>query len=147
MQEKALNLHSERLALAYGLITLKPTRRIQIVKNLHVCEDCHSMFKLVSKLYDREIVLRDRYHFHHFKGGSYSYLIHNEQSSHLAPAIGRTECSTQLTMKALTAPSSKLSNTLCSNIEKLKGNWRFLRILKQRVIHSWQMMQEAPSVL
>ncbi|KAH6823800.1 Tetratricopeptide repeat superfamily protein [Perilla frutescens var. hirtella] len=72
MQEKALNLHSERLALAYGLITLKPTRRIRIVKNLRVCEDCHSVFKLVSKLYDREIVLRDRYRFHHFKGGSCS---------------------------------------------------------------------------
>ncbi|KAH6766631.1 Tetratricopeptide repeat superfamily protein [Perilla frutescens var. hirtella] len=72
MQEKALNLHSERLALAYGLITFKPTRRIRIVKNLRVCEDCHSVFKLVSKLYDREIVLRDRYRFHHFKGGSCS---------------------------------------------------------------------------
>lgn len=72
MQEKALSLHSERLALAFGLITLKPTRRVRIVKNLRVCEDCHSVFKLVSKLYEREIVLRDRYRFHHFKGGSCS---------------------------------------------------------------------------
>lgn len=69
MQEKALYLHSERLGLAYGLLTLRPSQPIRIVKNLRVCEDCHSVFKLVSKLYDREIVLRDRYRFHHFKGG------------------------------------------------------------------------------
>lgn len=72
MQEKALSLHSERLALAYGLISVKASRRIRIVKNLRVCDDCHSVFKLVSKLYNREIVLRDRYRFHHFEGGSCS---------------------------------------------------------------------------
>ncbi|KAG6402902.1 hypothetical protein SASPL_135116 [Salvia splendens] len=62
MQEKALSLHSERLALAYGLIALE--QRIRIVKNLRVCEDCHCVFKVVSKVYGREIVLRDRYRFH-----------------------------------------------------------------------------------
>ncbi|KAL1539861.1 pentatricopeptide repeat-containing protein, chloroplastic-like protein [Salvia divinorum] len=73
MQEKALSLHSERLALAYGLIALEqPSQRIRIVKNLRVCEDCHSVFKVVSKAYGREIVLRDRYRFHHFKEGSCS---------------------------------------------------------------------------
>ncbi|XP_020548880.1 pentatricopeptide repeat-containing protein At2g29760, chloroplastic isoform X1 [Sesamum indicum] len=74
MQEKALHLHSERLALAFGLITLGPSQPIRIVKNLRVCEDCHSVFKLVSKLYDREIVLRDRHRFHHFKGGCCSCM-------------------------------------------------------------------------
>lgn len=69
LQEKALYLHSERLAVAYGLLTLAPSQPIRIVKNLRVCQDCHSVVKLVSKLYDREIVLRDRYRFHHFKGG------------------------------------------------------------------------------
>lgn len=74
MQEKALRLHSERLALAYGLISQRPSQQIRIVKNLRVCEDCHSVFKLVSKIYDREIVLRDRYRFHHFKEGSCSCM-------------------------------------------------------------------------
>ncbi|KAI3457862.1 hypothetical protein Pfo_014525 [Paulownia fortunei] len=74
MQEKALYLHSERLALAFGLLTLSPSQPIRIVKNLRVCEDCHSVVKLVSKLYDREIVLRDRYRFHHFKGGCCSCM-------------------------------------------------------------------------
>ncbi|KAG8381671.1 hypothetical protein BUALT_Bualt06G0145800 [Buddleja alternifolia] len=74
MQEKALYLHSERLALAFGLITLGPSQPIRIVKNLRVCEDCHSVAKLVSKLYDREIVLRDRYRFHHFNEGRCSCM-------------------------------------------------------------------------
>ncbi|XP_051143231.1 pentatricopeptide repeat-containing protein At2g29760, chloroplastic [Andrographis paniculata] len=74
MQEIALHLHSERLALAFGLLTLPPSQPIRIVKNLRVCQDCHSVVKLVSKLYDREIVLRDRYRFHHFIGGECSCM-------------------------------------------------------------------------
>lgn len=74
MQEKALYLHSERLALAFGLLTLGSSQPIRIVKNLRVCEDCHSVMKLVSRLYDREIVVRDRYRFHHFKGGCCSCM-------------------------------------------------------------------------
>ncbi|KAL3630808.1 hypothetical protein CASFOL_023792 [Castilleja foliolosa] len=70
MQEKALYLHSERLALAFGLISNRSSSQpIRIVKNLRVCEDCHAVMKLVSEIYDREIVVRDRYRFHHFKGG------------------------------------------------------------------------------
>lgn len=69
MKEKALNLHSEKLAIAFGLIRLGPSQPIRIVKNLRVCGDCHSVAKLISKLYDRDIILRDRYRFHHFSGG------------------------------------------------------------------------------
>ncbi|CAA0813115.1 Pentatricopeptide repeat-containing protein -chloroplastic [Striga hermonthica] len=69
MREKALHLHSERLALAFGLLSDRSGRPIRIVKNLRVCGDCHEVMKLVSEVYDREIVLRDRYRFHHFKGG------------------------------------------------------------------------------
>ncbi|KAL2556448.1 Pentatricopeptide repeat-containing protein [Forsythia ovata] len=68
-QEQALYLHSERLAIALGLLTMSPSQPIRIVKNLRVCGDCHSVAKLISKLYNREIILRDRYRFHHFKGG------------------------------------------------------------------------------
>ncbi|EPS69071.1 hypothetical protein M569_05691, partial [Genlisea aurea] len=69
IQEKSLYHHSERLALALGLISLAPSQPIRIVKNLRVCEDCHCVFKLVSRIYDREIVLRDRYRFHLFRKG------------------------------------------------------------------------------
>ncbi|KAL5814758.1 hypothetical protein ACOSQ4_025399 [Xanthoceras sorbifolium] len=74
MKEQALNLHSEKLAIAFGLISTNPSQPIRIVKNLRVCGDCHSVAKLISKLYDREILLRDRYRFHHFSGGNCSCM-------------------------------------------------------------------------
>ncbi|XP_057954573.1 pentatricopeptide repeat-containing protein At2g29760, chloroplastic [Malania oleifera] len=72
VKEQALYLHSEKLAIAFGLINMSPSQPIRIVKNLRVCGDCHTVAKLVSRLYDREILLRDRYRFHHFKAGNCS---------------------------------------------------------------------------
>ncbi|TXG74345.1 hypothetical protein EZV62_002924 [Acer yangbiense] len=60
MKEQALNLHSEKLAIAFGLISTSPSQPIRIVKNLRVCGDCHTVAKLISKLYNRKILLRDR---------------------------------------------------------------------------------------
>ncbi|CAN1141488.1 Pentatricopeptide repeat-containing protein At2g29760, chloroplastic [Linum perenne] len=37
-----------------------------------VCKDCHEVSKLISKVYEREIIVRDRYRFHHFKMGECS---------------------------------------------------------------------------
>ncbi|CAI9288100.1 unnamed protein product [Lactuca saligna] len=72
MQEHALHLHSEKLAIAFGLISLKKSQPIRVMKNLRVCGDCHNVAKMISKVYDREILLRDRYRFHHFKEGNCS---------------------------------------------------------------------------
>ncbi|KAG0464087.1 hypothetical protein HPP92_020156 [Vanilla planifolia] len=73
-EEKALQLqhHSEKLALAFGLINSGPGEDILIVKNLRSCEDCHSAMKLISRIYDRRISIRDRIKFHHFSNGSCS---------------------------------------------------------------------------
>ncbi|KAL7196300.1 hypothetical protein ACSBR1_036328 [Camellia fascicularis] len=73
-EQKEHNLwnHSERLALAYGLINVPEDSRLRIFKNLRVCGDCHSVFKFVSKIIQRQIVLRDPYRFHHFNGGKCS---------------------------------------------------------------------------
>ncbi|KAK1425961.1 hypothetical protein QVD17_14628 [Tagetes erecta] len=68
-KEDALNKHSEKLAIAFGLLKTPPGTRIRIVKNLRVCGDCHSATKFVSKIYDREIIVRDRNRFHHFRDG------------------------------------------------------------------------------
>ncbi|KAG9451202.1 hypothetical protein H6P81_011167 [Aristolochia fimbriata] len=68
-KENALGLHSERLALAYGLLHTCEASQIRIVKNLRVCGDCHSAIKLISKVYKREIIVRDRVRFHHFREG------------------------------------------------------------------------------
>ncbi|KAJ0972340.1 hypothetical protein J5N97_020299 [Dioscorea zingiberensis] len=68
-KEKALSIHSERLAICYGLISTKPMMTLRVVNNLRVCNDCHSMIKLISKITQRKIVLRDRNRFHHFEDG------------------------------------------------------------------------------
>ncbi|XP_009600182.1 putative pentatricopeptide repeat-containing protein At5g59200, chloroplastic [Nicotiana tomentosiformis] len=65
----ALSIHSERLAICYGLISTKPCTTIRVVKNLRVCNDCHSVIKLISKITQRRIVVRDRNRFHHFENG------------------------------------------------------------------------------
>ncbi|KAK3161757.1 hypothetical protein QOZ80_1BG0081040 [Eleusine coracana subsp. coracana] len=68
-KEDAISLHSEKLALAFGLIVLPEGAEIRIVKNLRVCRDCHDYTKMISKVFNREIVMRDRNRFHHFKEG------------------------------------------------------------------------------
>ncbi|KAK3142335.1 hypothetical protein QOZ80_4BG0345240 [Eleusine coracana subsp. coracana] len=67
-----LHKHSERLAIAFGLISTRPGTPLRIAKNLTVCGDCHEFTKLVSKLFKREIVVRDANRLHHFSGGSCS---------------------------------------------------------------------------
>ncbi|KAK7281498.1 hypothetical protein RIF29_09552 [Crotalaria pallida] len=73
-EQKEHNLwnHSERLALAFGLINTPECSPLRIFKNLRVCGDCHSVFKLVSEIVGRKIILRDAYRFHHFCGGKCS---------------------------------------------------------------------------
>ncbi|EOX91580.1 Tetratricopeptide repeat (TPR)-like superfamily protein [Theobroma cacao] len=71
-KEQSLEVHSEKLALAYGLICTQPGTPIKIVKNLRVCSDCHAATKLISKITGRKIVMRDRNRFHHFVNGSCS---------------------------------------------------------------------------
>ncbi|XP_020571120.1 pentatricopeptide repeat-containing protein At4g21065-like [Phalaenopsis equestris] len=68
-KEDALHWHSEKLAIAFALLRTPPGTRIRIVKNLRVCGDCHSATKFISKVYHREIVVRDRSRFHCFKDG------------------------------------------------------------------------------
>ncbi|XP_024020752.1 pentatricopeptide repeat-containing protein At5g48910 [Morus notabilis] len=68
-KEDALSFHSERLAIAFGLISTIEGTTIRVVKNLRVCKDCHDATKIISKIVNREIVVRDRSRFHHFKYG------------------------------------------------------------------------------
>ncbi|KAL8530467.1 hypothetical protein ACS0TY_007491 [Phlomoides rotata] len=66
---KMLHGHSERLALAYGLLTTPRRTPIRVTKNLRVCGDCHTFTKLLSKCFQREVVVRDANRFHHFEDG------------------------------------------------------------------------------
>ncbi|XP_052182449.1 pentatricopeptide repeat-containing protein At1g11290, chloroplastic [Diospyros lotus] len=69
VQEQLLNSHSEKLAIAFGLMNTRPGTTIHIRKNLRVCGDCHNATKFISLVTGREIVVRDMHRFHHFRGG------------------------------------------------------------------------------
>ncbi|XP_057848023.2 pentatricopeptide repeat-containing protein At2g03880, mitochondrial isoform X2 [Cryptomeria japonica] len=71
VEEKELLLcyHSERLAMAFGLLYTSPGTTIRVVKNLRVCHNCHTATKFISKIIAREIIVRDANRFHHFKDG------------------------------------------------------------------------------
>eukprot|EP01018_Ginkgo_biloba_P001799 Gb_04785 [translate_table: standard] len=68
-KEHILCHHSEKLAIAFGLISTSPGTHIRIIKNLRVCGDCHTATKFISIIAEREIVVRDAHRFHHFKDG------------------------------------------------------------------------------
>eukprot|EP01018_Ginkgo_biloba_P012519 Gb_27057 [translate_table: standard] len=69
MKEHMLCSHSEKLAIGFGLISTRPGSTIRITKNLRVCDDCHSATKFISKIVQREIIVRDTNRFHLFKDG------------------------------------------------------------------------------
>lgn len=70
-QEKveSLKYHSERIAIAFALISTPKGSPILIMKNLRACTDCHAAIKVISKIVGREITVRDSSRFHHFKDG------------------------------------------------------------------------------
>ncbi|KAG9143568.1 hypothetical protein Leryth_015985 [Lithospermum erythrorhizon] len=71
-KEQLLLRHSEKLAIAFGLLRLPTEIPIRVFKNLRVCGDCHQATKFISEIEGREIILRDSSRFHHFKDGKCS---------------------------------------------------------------------------
>ncbi len=70
-EEKMFHLchHSEKRAIAYGLISPDPGTPLRITKNLWVCGHCHISMKFISKLVGRAIIVWDANRFHHFEDG------------------------------------------------------------------------------
>ncbi|XP_068664677.1 pentatricopeptide repeat-containing protein DOT4, chloroplastic [Aristolochia californica] len=68
-KEEVLCGHSERLAIAFGILNLPSRKPIRVSKNLRVCGDCHEVAKFISKMVGREIILRDSNRFHQFVNG------------------------------------------------------------------------------
>uniref|UniRef100_A0A6N2KPA5 DYW domain-containing protein n=1 Tax=Salix viminalis TaxID=40686 RepID=A0A6N2KPA5_SALVM len=71
-REHELSTHSEKLAVAYGLMKLPHGATVRVFKNLRICGDCHNAFKFMSKVVGSEIVVRDGKRFHHFRDGKCS---------------------------------------------------------------------------
>ncbi|CAD5191459.1 unnamed protein product [Musa acuminata subsp. malaccensis] len=71
-KEESLAYHSERLAVAFGIIATPQGTPVKVFKNLRICGDCHTAFKFFSRITQRVIIVRDSSRFHHFKEGSCS---------------------------------------------------------------------------
>uniref|UniRef100_A0A2P2QLM2 Uncharacterized protein MANES_06G119200 n=1 Tax=Rhizophora mucronata TaxID=61149 RepID=A0A2P2QLM2_RHIMU len=71
-EEWILKYHSEKLAIAFGLMNTPYWVSLQIVQGHRICDDCHRAFKLISMVTKRKIVMRDASRFHHFKDGNCS---------------------------------------------------------------------------
>ncbi|KAM7275180.1 hypothetical protein ACFE04_017046 [Oxalis oulophora] len=67
--------HSERLAVAFGLVCTPSKAGIfVVVKKLGICRDCHNFMMVVTKLIDREIIMKVGKHIHTFKKGRCSCM-------------------------------------------------------------------------
>lgn len=71
-KEQNLSYHSEKLAVAFGVISTPPGTPIKVFKNLRTCVDCHTAIKFISKFVKRKITVRDSNRFHCFENGSCS---------------------------------------------------------------------------
>ncbi|KAK2965348.1 hypothetical protein RJ640_013811 [Escallonia rubra] len=69
-KEKILLYHSEKLAVAFAVLSLSPNKPILVTKNLRVCGDCHTALKFITIITKREITVRDASRFHHFRDGT-----------------------------------------------------------------------------
>lgn len=70
--ESSFHHHSEKLAIAFGLVSTISGTPIWIIKNLRVCSDCHTVIKFISKIVSWKFVVRDDHCFHHFNNGTCS---------------------------------------------------------------------------
>ena len=71
-KRERLKYHSQKLAIAFALIHTSEGSPIRVSRNLRMCNDCHTYTKFISMIYEREITVRDRNRFHHFKDGTCS---------------------------------------------------------------------------
>ncbi|KAJ8764348.1 hypothetical protein K2173_006088 [Erythroxylum novogranatense] len=71
-KEQNLSYHSEKLAIAFGIIATPQGTPLKIFKNLRTCVDCHTAIKFISKIVNRRITVRDSSRFHCFEDGKCS---------------------------------------------------------------------------
>ncbi|KAL7094533.1 hypothetical protein ACP275_11G109600 [Erythranthe tilingii] len=71
-KEQNLFYHSEKLAVAFGVISTPDGSSIKVFKNLRTCVDCHSAIKFISSIVERKIIIRDSSRFHCFESGKCS---------------------------------------------------------------------------
>ncbi|KAI9200194.1 hypothetical protein LWI28_003954 [Acer negundo] len=61
--------HSEKLAVAFGMLNTLNAAPILVIKNTSMCRDCHNFIKIISSVTGREIIIRDSKRLHRFVDG------------------------------------------------------------------------------
>ncbi|EOY23352.1 Pentatricopeptide repeat-containing protein, putative [Theobroma cacao] len=64
--------HSEKLAVAFGLLNTPSKIPIYIIKNNSICRNCHNFINFVTHLVDKEIIVREGNRLHSFRKGECS---------------------------------------------------------------------------
>ncbi|GAY48108.1 hypothetical protein CUMW_109310 [Citrus unshiu] len=68
-EESASVYHSEKLAIAFGLLNTPIVSPILVIKSTTMCRDCHNFIKIITSLTAREIIVRDSKRLHKFVNG------------------------------------------------------------------------------
>lgn len=71
-KEEIVDVHSEKLAIAFNLIGTPAFQSMRIITNLRMCASCHRAAKFISSITGRDIFLKDSKCLHHFKNGQCS---------------------------------------------------------------------------
>lgn len=64
--------HSEKLAVAFGLLNTSKGAAIRVNKSISMCRDCHNFLKFISISTARRIIIRDSKRLHRFDNGKCS---------------------------------------------------------------------------
>ncbi|AQK73784.1 Pentatricopeptide repeat-containing protein [Zea mays] len=64
--------HSQKLAMAFGLLSTPEGAPVRVVTNLRMSKECHAYSALISEIFGRDIVIRDRNRLHRFRCGTCS---------------------------------------------------------------------------
>ncbi|KAJ4799936.1 Pentatricopeptide repeat-containing protein [Rhynchospora pubera] len=68
-KRRLISVRSQKLAVAFGLLYTSPGAQIRVISNFRMGKDCHRYMELVSQIFERKILVRDRNRFHCFMGG------------------------------------------------------------------------------
>ncbi|CAN6246473.1 unnamed protein product [Urochloa humidicola] len=69
-KRRVVAAHSQKLAMAFGLLSTPEGATVRVVTNLRMSKECHAYSALISEIFGREIVVRDRNRFHRFRSGA-----------------------------------------------------------------------------
>ncbi|KNA21103.1 hypothetical protein SOVF_046250 [Spinacia oleracea] len=71
-KELTVSSHSEKLAIAFGVLSTPPCTTIRVANSGRICDDCHNFAKVFSAVYNRKVIISDPNRIHHFREGKCS---------------------------------------------------------------------------